>query len=304
VSADFQGARLSLAARTAQSYFELIEANLQTEAAEQSIKDRRTIVDLVRGRFSRGLTRGLDLRLVLTDLANAEAQLAKARNQVQIVTRGCIVMTTWWDDSQAYDERVRSLVEDGLGGFVLVCLVLSLFLQLRVAVWAGVGIFTSVLGALWLMPVLDVSLNILSLFGFLLAMGILVDDAIIIGESVYSHQEEGLAQDAEASLAAAISGVQAVALPVILSVSVALVAFLPGLFLPGWAGQMMKPICLVMILTLVFSLIEALLILPSHLVAPNDCKAGSSVLATFHSNIAWAENRCPPLYAGSLAQNA
>jgi NodT family efflux transporter outer membrane factor (OMF) lipoprotein len=87
VSADFHGARLSLAARTAQSYFELIEANLQTQVAEQSIKDRRTIVDLVRGRFNRGLTRGLDLRLALTDLANAEAQLAQSRNQVQIVTR-------------------------------------------------------------------------------------------------------------------------------------------------------------------------------------------------------------------------
>jgi NodT family efflux transporter outer membrane factor (OMF) lipoprotein len=87
VSADFQGARLSLAARTAQSYFELIEASLQVEVVEQSVKDRRTIVELVRGRFARGLTRGLDLRLVLTDLANAEAQLAQARNQVQIVTR-------------------------------------------------------------------------------------------------------------------------------------------------------------------------------------------------------------------------
>ncbi len=187
-----------------------------------------------------------------------------------------LAMTTWWDDSQAYDERVQTLVEDGLGGFVLVCLVLTLFLRLRVAVWAGVGIFTSVLGALWLMPALNVSLNMLSLFGFLLAMGILVDDAIIIGESVYSHQQDG--QDAEASLAGAIRGVQAVALPVILSVLVALVAFLPGLFLPGWAGQMMKPICLVMILTLVFSLIEALLILPSHLAAPNRPVTKSSKL--------------------------
>jgi multidrug efflux pump subunit AcrB len=197
-----------------------------------------------------------------------------------------LVMTTWWDDSQAYEERIHTLIEDGLGGFVLVCLVLTLFLRLRVALWAGIGIFTSVLGALWLMPVLDISLNMLSLFGFLLAMGILVDDAIIIGESVYSHQEEGgiLKQEPgnqrEASLAAAISGVQAVALPVILSVLVALVAFLPGLFLPGWAGQMMKPICLVMILTLVFSLIEALLILPSHLAAPS--RPGSSAAGLDH----------------------
>ncbi|MFA6051755.1 MAG: efflux transporter outer membrane subunit [Methylobacter sp.] len=87
VAADYYGARLSLASRTAQSYFELIEANLQAEVAEQSIKDRRTIAELVRGRFARGLSRGLDLRLVLTDLANAEAQLASSRNRVQIVTR-------------------------------------------------------------------------------------------------------------------------------------------------------------------------------------------------------------------------
>jgi len=186
-----------------------------------------------------------------------------------------LVMTTWWDNSQAYNERINTLIEDGLSGFVLVCLVLTLFLQLRVAVWAGVGIFTSILGALWLMPMLDVSLNMLSLFGFLLAMGILVDDAIIIGESVYSLQESGK----ESNLNAAIKGVQAVALPVILSVLVSLVAFLPSLFLPNWAGRMMQPICIVMILTLVFSLVEALLILPSHLAAEQTLQCNVSTLA-------------------------
>jgi multidrug efflux pump subunit AcrB len=171
-------------------------------------------------------------------------------------------LITWWDDSQAYDERVRTLVEDGLSGFALVCIVLTLFLRLRVALWAGAGILTSIFGALWLMPAFDVSLNMLSLFGFLLAMGILVDDAIIIGENVHAHQISGAHAS---SLAATIRGVQEVALPVTLSVMVALTAFLPGLFLPGWAGQMMRPICLVMMLTLVFSLVEAMLILPAHL---------------------------------------
>ena len=172
-------------------------------------------------------------------------------------------LITWWDDSQAYDERIKTLLEDALSGFVLVCLVLTMFLDLRVALWAGVGIFTSVLGAFWLMPLFDISLNMLSLFGFLLAMGVLVDDAIIIGESIYSRQ----AENNETPLQAAINGVKAVALPVTLSVLIVLVAFLPGLHLPGWAGQMMRPICVIMILTLIFSLIEALLILPSHLVA-------------------------------------
>ncbi|WP_341327896.1 efflux transporter outer membrane subunit [Methylotuvimicrobium sp. KM2] len=85
--ADLHAARLSLAARTAQSFFELAEAKLQAEVAAQSIKDRKTLVDLVRGRFARGLARGLDLRLALTDLANAEAQLARARDRLQSVTR-------------------------------------------------------------------------------------------------------------------------------------------------------------------------------------------------------------------------
>ncbi|SEN52324.1 efflux transporter, outer membrane factor (OMF) lipoprotein, NodT family [Nitrosospira multiformis] len=86
-AADFQGARLSLAARVAQSYFELAEARLQAAVAEQSVKDRSVIVDLVRGRFARGLTKALDVRLALTDLANAEAELTQARNQVQILAR-------------------------------------------------------------------------------------------------------------------------------------------------------------------------------------------------------------------------
>lgn len=84
---DYHAARLSLAARTAQSYFNLTEAKLQVKVAEESIKDRRTVVDLVRGRFNRGLTQGLDLRLALTDLTSAEAQLAGNRNQVQLAAR-------------------------------------------------------------------------------------------------------------------------------------------------------------------------------------------------------------------------
>ncbi|GKS68598.1 efflux transporter, outer membrane factor (OMF) lipoprotein, NodT family [Nitrosomonas sp. PY1] len=87
VQADFRGTRLSLAARVTQSYFELIEAKLQSAIIEQSIKDRSVIVDLVRGRFQRGLVRGLDLRLALTDLANAEAQLKQTRNSMQQISK-------------------------------------------------------------------------------------------------------------------------------------------------------------------------------------------------------------------------
>jgi outer membrane protein, multidrug efflux system len=87
VASDLNGARLSLAARIAQSYFDLAEARLQSAVAEQSVKDRRTIVQLVRGRFARGITNALDVRLALTDLATAEAELGEARNQIQLVNR-------------------------------------------------------------------------------------------------------------------------------------------------------------------------------------------------------------------------
>lgn len=201
---------------------------------------------------------------------------------------------TWWDDSEAYDQRIQTLIEDGLSGFLLVCAVLTLFLRLRVALWAGVGIVTSIFGTFWLMPVIGVSLNMLSLFGFLLAMGILVDDAIIIGDAVHKEQTEGLSLDAKgrpsgtcfvSSLACAIRGARSVAQPVILAVLIALAAFLPGLFLPGWAGQMMRPICLVMILTLVFSLVEALLILPAHLAHPARLDASPSALARIRASL-------------------
>lgn len=176
-----------------------------------------------------------------------------------------IHLKTWWDNSIAFDERIDTLLEDGLSGFVLVWLVLTLFLRARVAWWAGMGILTSVLGTLWWMPMLGLSLNMLSLFGFLLAMGILVDDAIIIGESVHSEQKKSGAD----SLQAAAAGVRKVALPVLLSIMIALAAFMPGLFIPGWSGEMMRPIVWVMILTLIFSLAEALLILPAHLAVPD-----------------------------------
>lgn len=108
VSVDFYGARLSLAARTAQTYYELIEANLQVQVAEQSIKDRHKVVELVRGRFSRGLTRGLDLRLALTDLANAEAQLAQSRNQVQLIAKQFDVLLGRYPDGQK-NENIKSV---------------------------------------------------------------------------------------------------------------------------------------------------------------------------------------------------
>jgi multidrug efflux pump subunit AcrB len=211
-------------------------------------------------------------------------------------------LKTWWDDSVAFDQRIHTLLEDGLSGFVLVWLVLTLFLRAQVAWWAGMGIATSVLGALWLMPALGLSLNMLSLFGFLLAMGILVDDAIIIGESIHDEQQRPGADP----LQAAIRGVRKVALPVTLSILIATAAFLPGLFLPGWSGEMMRPIVWVMILTLVFSLAEALLILPAHLAMPAAGSAWASRLSVLRDRLnrtldGWVARYYRPFLDAALA---
>jgi multidrug efflux pump subunit AcrB len=121
----------------------------------------------------------------------------------------------------------------------------------------------SVFGALWWMPAADVTLNMLSLFGFLLVLGVLVDDAIIVSKRVNELQTRGITD-----LQGAIRGVRDVAVPVVLGVSIGLIAFPPGLFVPpSWATRFMKPVAVVMILSLAFSLVEALLILPSHLAA-------------------------------------
>lgn len=180
---------------------------------------------------------------------------------------------TWWDDSEAYDERIATLIENGIYGFVLVVAILTLFLDAELAFWAGIGIVTSMSGAFALMPWFGISLNMLSLFGFILAIGILVDDAIIVGEAI--HRRKGASdadskgQGAEQALSASVLGAREVFLPVILAVATTIVALLPGLFVSGWAGRMMQPICGVLIAVLLFSLIEALWILPAHLTSPS-----------------------------------
>lgn len=212
-----------------------------------------------------------------------------------------LALYTWWDDSQSYDERVGTLIENGCYGFIAVCAILTLFLQFNVAVWAGIGIVTSMFGAFWVMNLFGISLNMLSLFGFILAIGILVDDAIIVGEAIH-REKNALDQDSGGAetnsparsrgepLAvnldtAVIQGTRKVTLPVILAVLTTVTAFIPGLFVPGWAGEMMRPICGVMIGVLLFSLVEALLILPAHLARPSRSGSSTSYLDSLRTRL-------------------
>lgn len=167
------------------------------------------------------------------------------------------------DNARSFTELFDTLIYQGITGFLLVLTVLLLFLNTSAALWAAAGVLVSVCGTLWWMPACGVTMNMLSLFGFVLATGILVDDAIIVSERIHRMQSTGYP-----GLKGAIRGVSDVALPVALGVIISLIAFLPGLFVPpSWATRFMKPVAVVMMLTLAFSLIESLLILPAHLAA-------------------------------------
>jgi multidrug efflux pump subunit AcrB len=171
-----------------------------------------------------------------------------------------VLMTTWQDDASYLRSRQDLLVKNGLYGLTLVFITLALFLRLGLAGWVSFGLFVSFLGTLWVMPIMDVSINLLSLFAFILVLGIVVDDAIVVSENIHAHQEKH-----EHALEASILGAQEVSKPVIFAVLTTVAAFLPLLMVAGNTGKIMRGIPMVVIPTLLFSLIESLLVLPSHL---------------------------------------
>lgn len=164
------------------------------------------------------------------------------------------------DSSEMLRSRVNLLVKNAFLGLILVFLVLGLFLQIRLALWVMLGIPISFLGAMLFLPGLDVSINMLSLFAFILALGIVVDDAIVVGENVFEHRMQG-----KPYMQAAIEGAKEVASPVVFSVLTTIVAFMPLVFISGTMGKFIKTVPLVVIPILAVSLIESLLVLPSHL---------------------------------------
>ena len=156
--------------------------------------------------------------------------------------------------------RVETLLKNGLGGLLLVFLVLVLFLRPAVAVWVSVGIAVAFLGAFFLLPYTGVGLNMISLFAFLLVLGIVVDDAIIVGESIHTAQSRGVEGES-----AAFSGVREVFKPVLFAVISTMVFFAPQMFMPGEWAHAARGIPVVVLLVLMFSLVECLWILPAHL---------------------------------------
>ena len=159
-----------------------------------------------------------------------------------------------------YDERLSLLVENGIIAFAIVLVILTLFLEYKLAFWVMMGMAISFIGGLVFMPVIDVSLNMISMFAFLVVLGIVVDDAIVVGENVFEYRQQGMN-----FMEAAIEGAKDISKPVTFSILTNIIAFLPLLFIPGTTGKFWWPLPAVVIMVLAVSLLEALFILPAHL---------------------------------------
>ena len=157
-------------------------------------------------------------------------------------------------------QRTQLLITNGLIGLLLVIVALSFFLNLRLSFWVSIGIPFSFAGMFIVANLVGITINVISLFGMIIVVGILVDDAIVVGENIFSHFEAG-----KPAVRAAIDGTKEMIAPVFTSVMTTVLAFSPFFFLDGVFGKFIWQMALVVIATLLFSLIEAFLILPAHL---------------------------------------
>ncbi|WP_299435122.1 efflux RND transporter permease subunit [uncultured Maribacter sp.] len=164
------------------------------------------------------------------------------------------------DQSKTLIQRTELLTENAVMGMILVLIFLSLFLNTRLAFWVAFGLPISFLGMFVFAGFFDVTINVLSLFGMIIVIGILVDDGIVIAENIYQHYEKG-----KSPVQAAIDGTLEVISPIVSAIITTILAFSIFLFLDGRIGEFFGEVSVIVILTLVVSLVEALIILPAHL---------------------------------------
>ena len=201
-----------------------------------------------------------------------------------------VSMVIWQDQSEVLNDRLALMLRNGATGFVLVFVVLALFLELRLAFWVSLGIPISFLGAIALMPTFGVTVNVISLFAFILVLGIVVDDAIIVGENIFRHQENH-----GDGMRGSIEGSREISKPVIFAVLTTVAAFMPLMFVPGMMGKIFRVIPLIVVPCLLFSLLESLAILPAHLAhLPKRGKPGPwrRFQQFFANGLKWFIRRC------------
>ena len=169
-------------------------------------------------------------------------------------------LDVWIDESIPLNRRINALTKNAYAGLVLVLLILTLFLRFKVALWVAAGIPIAVLGAIWMFPVAGLNISSLTVLAFILVLGIVVDDAIVVGERIFSFESK-----TDTKREAAILGANEVVTPVVFGVLTTMAAFLPILILDGRMGAFFSTIGWVVVICLVFSIVECMLILPAHL---------------------------------------
>ena len=193
-------------------------------------------------------------------LTVARAVREHVANEVVPALPDGVGVAIWNDESSAFLERGGILLKNGALGLLLVLIALGLFLEIRLAVWVAVGLAVSGIGALAVMLALDIPIHAVSLFSFVLAIGIIVDDAIVVAEHIHLERMRGTP-----GVKAAIRGARRIKVPLIFAVLTTVVAFIPLLFIPAGFGEVWKALPIIVIAMLLFSLVESLLILPNHL---------------------------------------
>ena len=194
------------------------------------------------------------------NVTNAGKALRQFEKDINETLPSELTFDIWFDGSTMFDSRMSLIGSNALSGMVLVLVILVLFLRPSVAMWVTVGIAAAFMGAIAVAPYLGITLNMISLFAFLLVIGIVVDDAIVVGESIHFHNENGIVGEQ-----GAIAGANMVVKPVFFAVITTILMFVPFMLISGPLRVISEQISLVVIAVLVFSLIEAFFILPSHL---------------------------------------
>ena len=246
--------------------FERIVLRTRPDGAALTVGDVATVVDGfadadISGRFD--LEPGVMVQVFRVGEQDALDISRKVKEYIESAESRMpegISLTVYSDFSRILEGRLNLMLKNGRGGFILVLVILALFLRLRLAFWIALGIPISFLGAIAMMPTIGASINLISLFAFIVVLGIVVDDAIVVGENIYRRFQQG-----ERGLRGAIAGAQEVAVPVTFAILTSIAAFSPLLMVPGASGKIMRLIPEIVILTLVFSLVESLFILPAHL---------------------------------------
>ncbi len=194
------------------------------------------------------------------DIVNISREVSEYLEEERASSPEGITLTVWEDQEAAYSGRINTISSSFFSGLILVLITLMLFLRPIIALWVAGGIAVAFAGGIAFLPLFDVSFNMISSFAFLLVIGVIVDDAIIVGEAIHSKIEDG-----ETGVTAAINGTKMVIMPVVFAVLTTMIFFAPWMLVGGGTAEFTRAISLVVILALTFSLVESLLILPAHL---------------------------------------